>query len=54
LASLIKDFACVLELKNIKFDVSWKKALYMFSNVLNKELNKDLAKNFMLQLLQNI
>jgi hypothetical protein len=39
-----------LGLKCLKFDVSWKKALCMFSNILNKGNNKELAKTFVLQL----
>ena len=45
LASMIKDFVCLLENKFIKFDnISWRKLLCQFSNTINKNDEKEAAK----------
>jgi hypothetical protein len=54
LSSMIKDFSYILSAKQLNFDISWKKALCSFSNVLNKEINKEKVETAVINLLQNI
>lgn len=48
---MIKDFDCVLDVYLVEFDIPWSKALCQFSNIINRDERKDVAKQALEKLL---